>query len=243
MCGSAVVVRRSLSMPMSHRASRRLGGEGGRKVNEREAAYNERKDRGRKTKTTGEDSKAVKGRAEPALVAEDIVAHLEKKYSRCEKVKVKCQFIHDIHSVRVCIICVCVCVSPSVHQNYVGTDAEKNPFYLSVVLSDQNNQRVPQYRAILWRKTVSSPSAYLTALLGCEKESHTRMCTVLWSCRVVATLKVTDGVIGFIFSCLEGIRLPGNNERCMKKEKTKLGCTKASSWSLWTLMDPFFGSS
>ncbi|KAM7368780.1 hypothetical protein PAMP_013087 [Pampus punctatissimus] len=28
-----------------------------------------------------------------------------------------------------------------VHQNYVGTDAEKNPFYLSVVLSDQNNQR------------------------------------------------------------------------------------------------------
>ncbi|KAH0615511.1 hypothetical protein JD844_004861 [Phrynosoma platyrhinos] len=41
-----------------------------------------------------------------------------------------------------------------VHQNYVGTDAEKNPFFLSVVLSDQNNQRVPQYRAILWRKTV-----------------------------------------------------------------------------------------
>ncbi|XP_068429581.1 GTPase-activating Rap/Ran-GAP domain-like protein 3 isoform X2 [Clinocottus analis] len=40
-----------------------------------------------------------------------------------------------------------------VHQNYVGTDAEKNPFYLSVVLSDQNNQRVPQYRAVLWRKT------------------------------------------------------------------------------------------
>ncbi|XP_076867315.1 GTPase-activating Rap/Ran-GAP domain-like protein 3 isoform X3 [Brachyhypopomus gauderio] len=40
-----------------------------------------------------------------------------------------------------------------VHQNYVGVDAEKNPFYLSVVLSDQNNQRVPQYRAILWRKT------------------------------------------------------------------------------------------
>lgn len=43
----------------------------------------------------------------------------------------------------------------AVHQNYVGTDAEKSPFYLSVVLSDQNNQRVPQYRAILWRKTVS----------------------------------------------------------------------------------------
>ncbi|NWS61163.1 GARL3 protein, partial [Chunga burmeisteri] len=40
-----------------------------------------------------------------------------------------------------------------VHQNYIGTDAEKNPFLLSVVLSDQNNQRVPQYRSILWRKT------------------------------------------------------------------------------------------
>ncbi|XP_069465601.1 GTPase-activating Rap/Ran-GAP domain-like protein 3 isoform X2 [Ambystoma mexicanum] len=40
-----------------------------------------------------------------------------------------------------------------VHQNYIGTDIEKNPFFLSVVLSDQNNQRVPQYRSILWRKT------------------------------------------------------------------------------------------
>ncbi|XP_073414714.1 GTPase-activating Rap/Ran-GAP domain-like protein 3 isoform X3 [Dendrobates tinctorius] len=40
-----------------------------------------------------------------------------------------------------------------VHQNYVGTDAERSPFFLSVVLSDQNNQRIPQYRAILWRKT------------------------------------------------------------------------------------------
>ncbi|XP_052525378.1 GTPase-activating Rap/Ran-GAP domain-like protein 3 isoform X10 [Tympanuchus pallidicinctus] len=40
-----------------------------------------------------------------------------------------------------------------VHQNYVGTDSEKNPFFLSVVLSDQNNQRVPQYHSILWRKT------------------------------------------------------------------------------------------
>uniref|UniRef100_A0A8C6NMV5 GTPase-activating Rap/Ran-GAP domain-like protein 3 n=1 Tax=Nothobranchius furzeri TaxID=105023 RepID=A0A8C6NMV5_NOTFU len=46
-----------------------------------------------------------------------------------------------------------------VHQNYVGTDAEKSPFFLSVVLSDQNNQRVPQYRAILWRRTVSLSNA------------------------------------------------------------------------------------
>ncbi|XP_010611887.1 GTPase-activating Rap/Ran-GAP domain-like protein 3 isoform X2 [Fukomys damarensis] len=40
-----------------------------------------------------------------------------------------------------------------VHQNYIGNDAERSPFFLSVTLSDQNNQRVPQYRAILWRKT------------------------------------------------------------------------------------------
>ncbi|XP_057238907.1 GTPase-activating Rap/Ran-GAP domain-like protein 3 isoform X3 [Malurus melanocephalus] len=40
-----------------------------------------------------------------------------------------------------------------VHQNYIGTDAERNPFFLSVVLSDQNNKRIPQYHSILWRKT------------------------------------------------------------------------------------------
>ncbi|XP_067000028.2 GTPase-activating Rap/Ran-GAP domain-like protein 3 [Anabrus simplex] len=39
------------------------------------------------------------------------------------------------------------------HQNYVGTDGDKNPFFLSVVLTDANNQCVPQYRAILWKKT------------------------------------------------------------------------------------------
>lgn len=55
------------------------------------------------------------------------------------------------------------CFSLTVHQNYIGTDAEKNPFFLSVVLSDQNNQRVPQYHSILWRKTVRNK--YLTATL------------------------------------------------------------------------------
>lgn len=55
------------------------------------------------------------------------------------------------------------CFSLTVHQNYIGTDAEKNPFFLSVVLSDQNNQRVPQYHSILWRKTVRNK--YLIAAL------------------------------------------------------------------------------
>lgn len=39
------------------------------------------------------------------------------------------------------------------HQNYVGADAEKTPFFLSVVLTDSNTQGVQQYRAILWKKT------------------------------------------------------------------------------------------
>ncbi|XP_066294167.1 GTPase-activating Rap/Ran-GAP domain-like protein 3 isoform X3 [Branchiostoma lanceolatum] len=40
-----------------------------------------------------------------------------------------------------------------VHQNYVGLDEDRSPFFLSVVLTDANNHNVPQYRAILWRKT------------------------------------------------------------------------------------------
>ncbi|OXB73965.1 UNVERIFIED_CONTAM: hypothetical protein H355_010238 [Colinus virginianus] len=55
---------------------------------------------------------------------------------------------------------------PIVHQNYIGTDSEKNPFFLSVVLSDQNNQRVPQYHSILWRKTVRN-KYLITALPFC----------------------------------------------------------------------------
>ncbi|XP_063906310.1 GTPase-activating Rap/Ran-GAP domain-like protein 3 isoform X2 [Zophobas morio] len=39
------------------------------------------------------------------------------------------------------------------HQNYVGTDHEKNPFFLSVVLNEDNNTCVPLYRAILFKKT------------------------------------------------------------------------------------------
>ncbi|GIX86710.1 hypothetical protein CEXT_728611 [Caerostris extrusa] len=42
----------------------------------------------------------------------------------------------------------------TVHQNYVGADADKTPFFLSVVLTDANSQGVQQYRAILWRKTI-----------------------------------------------------------------------------------------
>jgi hypothetical protein len=37
----------------------------------------------------------------------------------------------------------------------VGTDSEKQPFFISVVLTDSNNQGAPQYKAILWKKTAS----------------------------------------------------------------------------------------
>lgn len=47
------------------------------------------------------------------------------------------------------------CCTFSVHQNYVGIDCDKVPFFLSVVVTDANNQCVPQYRVILWRNTGS----------------------------------------------------------------------------------------
>ncbi|KAL5011298.1 hypothetical protein ScPMuIL_009849 [Solemya velum] len=39
------------------------------------------------------------------------------------------------------------------HQNYVGADSEKEPFLLSVIVTDASNHNVLQYRSILWRKT------------------------------------------------------------------------------------------
>ncbi|XP_046415508.1 GTPase-activating Rap/Ran-GAP domain-like protein 3 isoform X3 [Neodiprion fabricii] len=40
------------------------------------------------------------------------------------------------------------------HQNYVGSDQERSPIFLSVVLSEGAGDRcVPHYRAILWRRT------------------------------------------------------------------------------------------
>ncbi|XP_067641103.1 GTPase-activating Rap/Ran-GAP domain-like protein 3 isoform X1 [Eurosta solidaginis] len=38
------------------------------------------------------------------------------------------------------------------HQNYVGTDAEKSPYFLSVVSQESGHQGAPMYRAILFRK-------------------------------------------------------------------------------------------
>lgn len=42
------------------------------------------------------------------------------------------------------------------HQNYVGIDTDKNPYFLSVVSQDSGNKCVPLYRAILFRKQVSN---------------------------------------------------------------------------------------
>lgn len=74
-----------------------------------------------------------------------VIAHIIMKWMQKTLIAKDCNFLFVYTDF----------ILSEVHQNYVGTDAEKNPFFLSVVLSDQNNQRVPQYRAILWRKTVS----------------------------------------------------------------------------------------
>ncbi|XKL68263.1 hypothetical protein PGB90_003754 [Kerria lacca] len=64
-----------------------------------------------------------------------------------------------------------------VHQNYVGADSEKVPFFLSVVLTDANNQCASQYRVILWKNTgtqkillpyASSKPLTVKQLLSCE---------------------------------------------------------------------------
>ncbi|XP_066244731.1 GTPase-activating Rap/Ran-GAP domain-like protein 3 isoform X2 [Euwallacea similis] len=39
------------------------------------------------------------------------------------------------------------------HQNYIGVDNDKSPFFLSIVLNEDNNSCVPLYRAILFKKT------------------------------------------------------------------------------------------
>lgn len=106
-------------------------------------------------------------------------------------------------------------LSPSVHQNYVGTDAEKNPFYLSVVLSDQNNQRVPQYRAILWRKTVSSTPSLLTTVVEEVKNCFKCFHVVLLS--VLAT-----------WLPLAGVRIP------VQPRKLKSQCYEKADYNSWS---------
>lgn len=45
----------------------------------------------------------------------------------------------------------------TVHQNYVGIDTDKNPYFLSIVSQDSGNKCVPLYRAMLFRKQVRMP--------------------------------------------------------------------------------------
>uniref|UniRef100_A0A8B9T8L7 GTPase-activating Rap/Ran-GAP domain-like protein 3 n=1 Tax=Anas platyrhynchos TaxID=8839 RepID=A0A8B9T8L7_ANAPL len=90
-----------------------------------------------------------------------------------------------------------------VHQNYIGTDAEKNPFFLSVVLSDQNNQRVPQYHSILWRKTGTqkiclpySPTKTLSV------KSILRVLNKLFYLQDLLVLEEQEGSVNFKFGVL-----------------------------------------
>ena len=43
----------------------------------------------------------------------------------------------------------------TVHSNYVFLDNNKEPYALSVCLTDSENHGIQQYRAILWQKSVS----------------------------------------------------------------------------------------
>lgn len=47
----------------------------------------------------------------------------------------------------------------SVHQNYVGIDSEKQPYFLSIVSQDSGTKSMPLCRVILFRKQVSSLGA------------------------------------------------------------------------------------
>ncbi|GAU97524.1 hypothetical protein RvY_08802-2 [Ramazzottius varieornatus] len=67
------------------------------------------------------------------------------------------------------------------HQNYVGLDTDRNPFVISVMLSDSNDHQIQQYRAILWRKTGTekiclpyNPGKALTVrtILSCFSRMH-----------------------------------------------------------------------
>lgn len=42
------------------------------------------------------------------------------------------------------------------HQNYVGIDTDKNPYFLSIVSHESGNKSTPLYRAMLFRKQVCS---------------------------------------------------------------------------------------
>lgn len=43
---------------------------------------------------------------------------------------------------------------PAVHQNYVGIDSEKQPYFLSIVSQDSGTKSMPLCRVILFRKQV-----------------------------------------------------------------------------------------
>lgn len=49
-------------------------------------------------------------------------------------------------------------LSYPVHQNYVGIDSEKQPYFLSIVSQDSGTKSMPLCRVILFRKQVSSGS-------------------------------------------------------------------------------------
>ena len=58
------------------------------------------------------------------------------------------EFLLELYYMILCFSC---CL---VHQNFIGLDVEKNPFVLSVCVTDEDNYGVLQYRTILWKTMV-----------------------------------------------------------------------------------------
>lgn len=56
------------------------------------------------------------------------------------------------------------------HQNYVASDHERNPLFLSVVMSEGGDQCVSHYRVILWRRTVSETPRYDLLVRSIQKQ-------------------------------------------------------------------------
>lgn len=77
----------------------------------------------------------------------------------------------------------------SVHQNYVGIDTEKNPYFLSIVSHESGNKSTPLYRAMLFRKQVCTLFCFCFFFIFCVMNFYF---IILFALRVYWELKWSD---------------------------------------------------
>lgn len=80
----------------------------------------------------------------------------KKKVMQLEQNERKMQLFFTFFFIRLIIFFLLYFLFIAVHQNYVGIDAEKNPYFLSIVSQDSGNKCTPVYRAMLFRRQVNS---------------------------------------------------------------------------------------